>query len=79
MRDYKNYDPFVTGARLKAAIKAEGQTQGEFAKKMDFSKGTLEGYISGTTRISLARMFSLSLELGVSADYLMGLSDTSET
>ncbi len=74
---YPGYDdveinPTSFGARLRQIRKERGETQDEFAKKIETSKQVLSRYESGQRipKISLAEKYAKAL--GVSVDYLMG-------
>ena len=74
---YPGYDdveinPTNFGARLRQIRKERGETQDEFAKKIETSKQVLSRYESGQRipKISLAEKYAKAL--GVSVDYLMG-------
>ncbi len=79
MKDYQEYNPFITGVRLRNAISDAGMTRFEFAEKVGISKKTCDAYVSGHSNPSLKKLFKISLELGVTADYLMGLTDENLT
>ena len=74
---YPGYDdveinPTSFGERLRQIRKERGETQDEFAKKIETSKQVLSRYESGQRipKISLAEKYAKAL--GVSVDYLMG-------
>lgn len=64
--------PTSFGERLRQIRKERGETQDEFAKKIETSKQVLSRYESGQRipKISLAEKYAKAL--GVSVDYLMG-------
>ena len=64
--------------RIKALRKSNGYTQEEAAKKLDISKHTIQGYEQKNKNRQDAPFFIKQLAnlYGVSADYLVGLSET---
>ena len=67
--------------RLKQAIHDYGgpnATIRAYAKKIDIPENTLYGYTSGHVFPSVFVLYLLCSDLGVSADWLLGLSDVEE-
>ena len=82
-----NYDEFqqidesgdilsIFTARLQAVLYERGMQQKELACSCGFSAARLNNYINGRTEPSIDALVSICNALSVSADYLIGLSDT---
>lgn len=61
--------------RLKEAIDKKGINQSELAKRLGIRRETIWKYLTGKIEPSCAILRGLCFELGVSADYLLGLVD----
>lgn len=66
------------GQRLKEARKKAGLTQKRLAEIAGLSAGAYSTYEVGTRELSLATLVTLTKALGVSADWLLGLTDDME-
>ena len=66
------------GARLRSCRSSSAVTQQELADSLGVSLRTYQRYESGTTEPALYDLVSLCIVLGVSADYLLGLTDVEE-
>ena len=63
-------------ARLRSARTRNGWTQSQVEKWSDLSAGTLAHYESGEREPSFDNLLKLCNGLRVSADWLLGMSDT---
>jgi transcriptional regulator with XRE-family HTH domain len=64
--------------RLKIARKNRGFTQDDLAKKVNTQKTTISNYETGYSTPSNEMLIDLAKALGVSTDYLLGISDVPE-
>ena len=64
--------------RLKDAIEKNGLTQKQFAEIMGVSEVTISRYVTENRYPSIDRLAKICRHLGVSADYLLGLSEENE-
>lgn len=62
--------------RLNEALKLSPLSQKEIAEKLGVNKATITNYKQGKITPSLDMFYELCKILDVSADYLLGLSDT---
>lgn len=62
--------------RLTEVIEHSSLTQSEIAEKLNVNKATITNYKKGKIFPSLETFYELCLILDVSADYLLGLTDT---
>ena len=60
--------------RLRTAIKAKDMRLCDLAKATKSNVNTISGYISGANEPSAAKLAKIAACLGVSADWLLGLS-----
>lgn len=65
----------IFGERLKAARKSKNITQLELSKHLELSKATVSAYEQSASYPSVETLVKICDTLGVSADYLLGLSD----
>ena len=65
----------VFAGRLNEALRANGMSQGELAKKINMTKYAVSSYCRGKTKPSFDVLFSICKVLNESADYLLGLTD----
>lgn len=63
------------GERLLALLDEKGVSQGEFAEQIGCSRQSINFYIQGKRSPDIALAASMAQHLGVSCDYLIGLSD----
>lgn len=63
------------GNKLKAVRKAKKMTQAEFAKSLGVSSSIIAAYEQGKNFPSVSVLIDICKILGVSSDYLLGLSD----
>lgn len=82
----QKYQPFILaqvtkefskefGKRLRRARRVKDISQDQISKDMALSQITISGYERGTREPTLYTLFRLVKELGVSADYLLGITD----
>lgn len=62
------------GERLKTAFKKKKVTMNECAKALKLAQTTLSGYVTGSTDPTATKLLHIAKHLGVSVDWLMGLS-----
>lgn len=71
------FDPKIFGQRLFLLRKQRpGATQGDIAKLLDVTPTQFSDMENGKTATSMARLYLLCEYFNVSADYLLGRSDT---
>lgn len=70
---------FVIGERLKAALILRKVKQKELASHLGVTDNTISYYCSGKRTPNVQQIAEISKYLGVSADYLLGLSNTPTT
>lgn len=63
------------GARLLSLLEENNISQGEFAKKMNCSRQSINFYILGRRSPDIVLAAKMAKYLGVSCDYLIGFSD----
>ena len=63
------------GERLKTAFKKKKVTMNECAKALKLAQTTLSGYVTGSTDPTATKLLHIAKYLGVSVDWLMGLSN----
>ncbi len=63
------------GIRLKSCRKGMGLTQMKFSQIVGISQPNLSAYESGRFMPSVDKLVRIADALGVSVDYLLGLSD----
>lgn len=61
--------------RLVETLAESGLSQNELAKRISMSQGVVNNYCTGKREPSLDVLVSICKELGVGADYLLGLTD----
>lgn len=66
---------FMLGDRLKEARKAKKKTQAEMASIVGVSQATYSCYERGTITPEITSVVKFAEALGVTTDYLCGLSD----
>lgn len=69
------------GLKLLVAIRRKQKTQGEVARAVGISEKHMSQLVNGGSRLLQAKgelLVSLSRELGVSLDYLLGLDDNAQ-
>lgn len=62
------------GERLKTAFKKKKVTMNECAKALKLAQTTLSGYVTGSTDPTATKLLHIAKYLGVSVDWLLGLS-----
>ena len=67
--------PLITGRRLRELRKATGKTQVELAQELGVQQAHISQLEAGRGELSVALLVRLAQVLGVSTDYLVGLSD----
>jgi len=75
---HKVYYMINAGERLREAMFAKGMTVTALAKKSGVSYATLYLFMYNGTDISSARLSKACFALGVSSDYILGLTDINE-
>ena len=68
----------IFGQRLEQLLLEKGISQGEFAEAVNCSRQSINFYILGKRNPDIALAGKMSEYLGVSCDYLVGLSDIRE-
>lgn len=68
-------DKMIFGERLKKLRKRDGVTQTELAKATGLSQSAITAWEVGTNYPAATAIVVLAEYFGVSADYLLGLSD----
>lgn len=63
------------GDKLKAVRKAKNMTQADFAKELKVSSSVIAAYEQGKNFPSVSVLIEICKILGVSSDYLLGISD----
>ena len=63
------------GLIIKALMKENGYNNKLLAEKLGYDKGTVGNYLTGERKPSVAFIIDVAKLFGVSADYLLGLSD----
>lgn len=73
-RDSKKQS-FTFGERVAQLLKDKGISQREFADKCNITEVSMSRYIQGTRVPKAPLITTMAKHLGVSADYLLGLTD----
>lgn len=63
------------GDKLKAIRKAKKMTQADFARELKVSSSVIAAYEQGKNFPSVSVLIEICKILGVSSDYLLGISD----
>ena len=63
----------ATGRRLRAAMDAAGQTYQKLAEATGLSAACLQSWVSGKASPTSELLALVAVELGVSADWILGL------
>lgn len=63
------------GDKLKAVRKANSMTQADFARELKVSSSVIAAYEQGKNFPSVSVLIEICKVLGVSSDYLLGISD----
>ena len=66
------------GLRLKALRREKGLTQSQLADKLNIVKASVSGYEQSAIYPSIEVLIQVCKYFDVSADYMLGLSDTME-
>lgn len=66
------------GRRIQQAARRKKITQKELARRVYTTSSAMSGYCVGRSEPTLETVACIARELGVSADYLLGLSDRPE-
>jgi transcriptional regulator with XRE-family HTH domain len=69
--------PDTIGERVTRIRKAQGLTQKQLAEKMGIKRSLVTDYETGRLRLNGEVIVRFALALGVSADLILGLSDSS--
>lgn len=64
------------GDRLKYSLKIRKLTQKEFAQRTNITESAMSRYISGERVPRADTLVSICRELGVSADWLLGMTES---
>lgn len=67
----------LVGQRIKSLMETFSMTQTELANKLNIAQNTVSRYISGSRKIDIDTLTTLSVIFNVTTDYLIGKSDTS--
>ncbi len=65
----------ILGERVKTQRKAQGYTREGFAEEIEVSTRFLADLEGGKVGVSISTLKVIALKLGVSSDYLIGLTD----
>lgn len=65
----------VFAIRLKDYMETNRWTKAELSRRSNLSKPTVFGYVNGTREPSATAITNICRALGVSSDYLLGLTD----
>lgn len=66
----------VFSDRIRIILDSKGIQQKELAAQCGFSAARLNNYIVGRTEPSIDALYSICKALGITSDYLIGLSDS---
>ena len=69
-------DPKLVGKRIKEIRKENKLKQRDLAEMINTSQSTVSSYENGNTLILTAFLYEIAVKLNVSADYLVGRSNT---
>lgn len=69
------YDKRIFGERLRAALNDKSLTQAEAARWLEVDQTSVSAWCRGSSDINLSKAVELARWLGVSLDWLVGLSD----
>lgn len=65
----------VISARLRKARVERGLSQRDLSKLLECSRSSVSNYETGANLPNIYQLLAICLELGVSADYMLGLTD----
>lgn len=68
----------ILASRLRALRIERGLSQRDLAKVIGCSRSAVCNYETGANLPNLYQLMSMCLELGVSADYMLGLTDNND-
>lgn len=74
METFVEYSPAVFGERLKELRIEKGVGQNKLAKDLGLSNASISYWENGKQEPSASAVYKLALYFGVSADYLLGLT-----
>lgn len=74
METFVGYNPAVFGERLKELRIEKGVGQNKLAKDLGLSNASISYWENGKQEPSASAVYKLALYFGVSADYLLGLT-----
>lgn len=74
METFVEYNPAVFGERLKELRIEKGVGQNKLAKDLGLSNASISYWENGKQEPSASAVYKLALYFGVSADYLLGLT-----
>lgn len=66
----------LIGVRIAISRKAAGMSQDDLATALEVDKMTISRWERGTRSPNGVKLYALTQNLGCSADFLLGLSDT---
>lgn len=75
----KNLDKKLIGTRIKEIRKKKNLTQSALAKLLNTSQSTISSYEHGNTIILTAFLYEMCTKLDVSANYIVGKTNTIKT
>lgn len=73
MSNLENFNS-IFSKRLKQLIYERGFTQNSFANRVGVTRQAVSQYCNGETNPKADKLMKIAIELGVSSDYLLGLS-----
>ncbi len=71
----ETFDPKVFGERLRALRLERSIGQNQLAKELELSNASISYWETGKQEPGASAIYKLSRFFGVSADYLIGISD----
>ena len=66
---------YIYGSRLKQLRNTEGMTQSEYAQRLGMEQPNYQRLERGTLDIKISMLINICTTFGVSADWLLGLSE----
>ena len=72
----EQFDMKTFAERLHEVMKRDGITQQQLAEKLGSKRQTISQYVNGTIQPNIGKLFDIAKIFKVSADWLIGLSDT---
>jgi transcriptional regulator with XRE-family HTH domain len=71
----KDQQAAAIGLIIKSLMKEKGYNNKQLAEKLGYDKGTIGNYLTGERKPSISFIIDTARLFGVSADYILGLSD----